>query len=119
LSLLFFRIEHIILTAKPGEIVTVSNIPSVGVFQIPLGGRDVVVDYRSVKRPYFTGYWCEDDNVIFNEDFSPNDDITVKNDCSETLSIEVYSYVFRVLNGILDASNGGLIEGYEESPIDD
>jgi hypothetical protein len=106
--ILCFWVERVTLVAKPGETITVPDIPFANTSIVKLGDEDVVVDYWYENRPDFTGYYLCENDVISANPIIPKDKshVTVKNSCSETITIEVYSYSFRLLNAIFDASNG-------------
>lgn len=107
--ILFFWVEHITLTVNPGENITFANVPSYNTSLVTLGSQPITVDYSYGNSPDFIGFLCEDGVITGNWVVSDgNTNTTVKNNCSETITIEVYSYSFRLLNAILDASNGQL-----------
>lgn len=110
-AILFFWVEHFTLTAKPGETITMSNVPSFNTTHLKLGDKDITIDYSLYEnRPDFRGFLCKDGMISVNwpVNSEKNDTITVKNACYDTVTIEIYSYAFRILNAFLDASNGQL-----------
>jgi hypothetical protein len=104
-----FGVKHITLTASPGETITMPNVPSAGTSHAKLGNKAITIGSRYEGSSDFRGFLCKDRAISVNWSiFERNDMITVKNDCSEILTIDLYSYAFRPLDGFFDASNGQL-----------
>lgn len=97
-GLWLFRTEHLILTAKPGETTSVDDIPTITAHRANLNDKDVPI-YRVPLQKDFRGYACKDEIItVMRDDSAPIEDVTLQNNCQETVTIEIWWYSFRLLN---------------------
>ena len=90
--------DRVILTAKPGETVSAFKIPAISAHKASLGGIESKI-YRNTGQVEFRGYLCKGGLIMERlDDSAQNNDVTVKNECSETVTIEIWWYRFRMLN---------------------
>ncbi len=98
IGLWLFRTESVVLTALPGETVSVYDIPAISAHQARLGAVEAKI-YRNRLEGSFSGYQCKDGMILEKlNDSEGNNDVTLINNCSESVTIEIWWYSLRILN---------------------
>ncbi|MEO8611092.1 MAG: hypothetical protein ABI690_24565 [Chloroflexota bacterium] len=96
-----FRTEHVVLIAKPGETVSAYGIPAISAHRGSLGGNKATI-YHNSREVEHSGYLCKGGIILERlNDSETNNDVTVENGCSESLTIEIWWYSFRLLNPLI------------------
>jgi hypothetical protein len=97
------RTEHVTLTAKPGETISVNDVPAISAHRAFINGVDSPIAWEEYLGRGLNGYRCYGGTVLVTRNDSDGvHDVTLKNDCTETVTIEIWWYSFRVLNIFLD-----------------
>ncbi|MBZ0283783.1 MAG: hypothetical protein K8L97_23805 [Anaerolineae bacterium] len=95
--------ESVILIAEPGQTVEVSDIPAITAHTASIESREVPIQWQVFTGRGFNGYYCEDETVwVERNDSDGAHDVALRNDCAETVTVEIWWYRFRYLNVFLD-----------------